>query len=228
MLLSEDRSKQNDDYIIHDNLLPEPFWGDLNSKVYILNGNPGYSPADDYIMKDSTLADPLIEATINTLKQVEPRIYWLEPDRSSRAEEKKEDYHPKGNEERDGYDWWSDVTKPLRDALQGKLPSFCNIEYFPYHSKKIKGIIKNLPSNKYVDWWIGNAIEEGKIIIIVRCASDWLKRIEKIVKEYGLSSKYDKNKIIFGASQNIILSQNNLQHRINIGKDEWENIIKNV
>ena len=220
-LLTNHPELQDDDCIIHDNLLPEPFYGDLNANVYMLSGNPGYSPEDDAIRVDPERRKLLEQLIKGNLTQNNPNVYWLDQNQPVRQACERGIYHPKKDPKRDGYDWWNDVIRELRSACGHQTPNLCNIELFPYHSKKM-GNIKSLdlPSNAYVDWWIKDATRKEKWILIMRCAGDWLRRIPELV-DY----KNKSGKVFVGSSINITLSQNNLKRKIDMEKSEWDELV---
>jgi len=225
-------------YLIQPKISPEPFWGYLeNANVYILSGNPGFGGIEEIIDRKSKFK----EAMMGNLNRKSSRLIWLDSDLRWDTRIKKEEVeekYVKGKKEEyiyhPGFDYWEKKTKELRKAIQKKyqlegniekIPlNICIIELFPYHSKKISGEMnkcaKELPSRLFVDYYIEKAIKEGKWIVIARCKSEWLDRIKKL-KDYKNAS----NRVLVTSSQQMSLTQKNLQKEIDLdstaGKDIW-------
>jgi hypothetical protein len=187
---------------IHNEMLPEPFIGDLGANVYLLNGNPGFSTSDLLLVNDSTFEKQIQD----TLNQVSRSFMWLQKSTSVIYK----DLHS-------GYNWWNRV---MKEVLKKKAhPRICNIEYYPYHSCSIPAGLPYLPSNAYVDCYINDAIAKGKWIIVLRCRDEWLARIPKL---NGYS------KLLFCCSRrNVRVSQNNLcdAKNIKINNSIWNTLI---
>lgn len=198
--IANDKSISNkEEYQIHTDIFPEPFWGNLEkANVYILCGNPGYSKTVEKFKKDERLKQYIIK----NLTQDEPSLIWLEENESKQIKDEDGNPHP-------GYKWWLDATKDLRKyAGSEKSLDICVIEYFPYSSKKMYPAIKGKNasiSNDFVDKWIKDAMDKNKWIVIVRCKTQWLKRIRRL-KNY--------EKLLVGSSQKVYLTRNNLKKLI--------------
>jgi hypothetical protein len=192
-------------YALQLNILPEPFWGDLkNANVYILSGNPGYGKVEQKYNNDPIF----VQATQDNITQNNPHIVWIDPNKPI-DNGGKDVPHP-------GHDYWLKRTRVLREAIalqrncnpeEVKL-NICIIEYFPYHSKKISSAIKtkgkDLPSSKFVNNYIKNAIGE-KWIVIARCKADWINRIPDLDTSKG------NGKVLKTRSQQMYLTPRNLQ-----------------
>ena len=79
--------------------------------------------------------------------------------------------------------------------------------------------LPSLPSNAFVDWYIDDAIDKDKWIIVLRCRDEWLTRIPKL-------SGYSK--LLFCYSRrNVRVSQNNLCDAKNnkINNSIWNSLI---
>ncbi len=212
-------------YCIHDELLPEPFMGDLHSEVYVLNGNPGYSQLDSFYKGDGLL-EQLIKDNLN-LKV--PNLLWLDSAKPIRQKYinnggKWPVYAKSGNKIKDGYEWWNEAAGKLVRLLS-HTPRFCNIEYFPYHTEKKDKImkIKNLPSNAFADWYVRDAIRNEKWIIIVRCFKEWLERIP----ELQVYNQYS-GRVLVGDSARVYLTQHNLKRKTDISRTSWADLINNL
>ena len=187
---------------IHNEMLPEPFIGDLGANVYLLNGNPGLSTSDLSLVNDSTFEKQIQD----TLNQVLKSFMWFQKSTSIIYK----DLHS-------GYNWWNRV---MKEVLKKKAhPRICNIEYYPYHSYSIPAGLPYLPSNTYVDWYINDAIDNGKWIIIMRCEKKWLLRIPRL-KSY-------KNKFVCSSVRNNTISPQNLLNAAGskITSSDWKTLL---
>ena len=149
--------------------LPDPFCGNPLSKVYCLNLNPGrpdQSFSDEEAYKN---------AAIKNLRLEQDTCFWAENIRN------------KGGKQHDGVGWIAKRTKELEGIL-GQHPDIFFIEYFPYHSSKGFEFPERLPSYNFTDALIKKAIEDKKLIIIMRGKKDWLKRIKDLKKYHNLYS----------------------------------------
>ncbi len=144
--------------------MPEPFCGNPDSKVYCLNKNPG---KPDFCFKDD---EAFIKATIKNLQLKSGTCFWAE------------DIRNKCGKLHDGVEWMHKRTKSLKDFLNDYQDIFF-IEYFPYHSTKGFTFPKDIPSYSFSDELIKRAIEENKLIIIMREKTNWIKRLKKSIPD---------------------------------------------
>ena len=160
--------KQNNS--LHLELFPEPFEGNPNAPIYLLGGNPGYDKHDIYWCKGSdTESQSYLQLMRNNIEHKTEHFVFFE----------------RSIQNHKGSKWWN---KRICDDLKNMI---FNIEFFPYHSKKMNGLrdfldqpsAKCLPSNKYVDSLIHNAIKERKVIIITRLEKYWIERISQFYKD---------------------------------------------
>lgn len=188
---------------ICDKLLPEPFSGNPESNVLCLNLNPGVSDGDFCFIGNQTLLD----MTRRTLRGETEYSMWLDE-----------------NSPYPGRKWWTDRTAQLKCAIGGQ-PKMFVLEYFPYHTKKSVNF-PNLPSDFYRNILLDNAIDEGKLVIIMR-GKKWWYDIDAIVhdkdgREITLGEKlrnYD-NILEFNSVQNVCFTKNNIKDP---QKDKHEN-----
>lgn len=231
------QSKKDENYIteheFHLELLPEPFWGDLeNAEVYILSGNPGFGGNEQRI--DGKQA--FIEAMKENLNQYPSRLIWLDSDLKENTKDEKYEkdgeavlYHP-------GFEYWEEKTKELREKAGDDL-NICVIELFPYHSQKISDEMKKcaseLPSREFVNFYIEKAINDGKWIVIARCKSEWLNRIQGTYWKDSKLKKYKKehsDRVLITKGQQMFITSGNLKREIDMdspaGKDTWKDFVK--
>lgn len=135
---------------------PEPYSGDPNSKVICLNLNPGAKDAIFESVPSNMIK--YAKLTEQTLLGKAKGSMW---------------YKLKSHS---GYCWLMDKTRELWKHL-GREPKIFMIEYFPYHTPKGFNFPKRLPSYQFSDCLIREAMENGKIIIIMRHENKWYQRI---------------------------------------------------
>lgn len=172
--------------------LPEPYYGDKNSDVYLLNMNPG-EPDYVFCQKNDKQGDYLryCQAMMNhqpmapgLLFDKERETIVYDPDKNNKVIDSifdnKQNKLFKDKEERKKYPlrphagdvWQREAWRALRDILK-RDPRLFIIEYFPYHSTGGFSFPKDLPSNAYRNYLIRRAIETKKLIVIMRQAKKW-------------------------------------------------------
>ena len=141
--------------------LPEPFSGDMNSNVYCLNMNPG--EPDPSFHNDKNFEKLTQDNLIHKLKSP----MWTQNLKNSFG-----NIHA-------GYSWILSKTRELRidKQLGQNPPNIFFIDFFPYHSKHGFSFPKNLPSDSYRDYLVRKAMEDEKIIIIMRQKKRWFNAI---------------------------------------------------
>ena len=121
-----------------------------------------------------------------------------------------------------------DITDYIHDVIGNAAAgvnqsNFCKIvapviqyvsydECFPYHTKHKMAF--DLPSDKYVDDFIYRAMEEEKVIVLMRSRREWFARI-KGLENYS-------NLILLNSCQNVSLSPGNMT------KSDWEKLVKTL
>ena len=152
---------------IETRTLPEPFHGNPDASVYILSVNPLANDIDlNYVSSHAyqkEIKDELLH--INT------DFLWLRTPET--IVDRNGNPYP-------GYKYWKDRTKQLR-AIKA-MPDFFCVEAFPYHTLHVNDFksIGTLPSDQYTNEMIENAIDSGKLIILMRCKSYWLGRVPRL------------------------------------------------
>ena len=174
---------------IEKRTLPEPFHGNPDASVYILNGNP---LANDNDLRYIT--SPQYEKEIkDELLHLNTDFLWLRT-RETIVEPNGVPYP--------GYKYWKDRTKQLR-AVKAMPNLFC-IEAFPYHTRHTNDFkaIGTLPSDQYTNEMIEDAINSGKLIVLMRCKSHWLNRVPQI-KTYENVFELNSNQSVYLTSGNM-------------------------
>lgn len=193
------KGKQND---LRLDCLPEPFVGDPDANVYLLNGNPGFDSIELKFANDSayqTLVQNSLSHRIASISG-DPFIYF----NNLALSKNPSIFHS-------GCDWWQKRTNKFRQDIKkaNKGPKIFDIEFIPYHSDNLTQISRylsatgNLPySANYSNYLIQKAIDEEKTIIIMRMKKEWLKRIPNLAN--------CKNLYYLSSRQNVCITQNNL------------------
>lgn len=138
--------------------LPDPYSGNVNSKVYCLNKNPGVP--DKCFIGDVDFE----KATKENLELKQTTCFWAENIKN------------KCGKVHDGIEWLKKRTRKLETILN-RRPNLFFVEYFPYHSSSGFDFPCNLPSYTFTDNLIAQAMKEDKMIIIMREKGKWIKRI---------------------------------------------------
>lgn len=141
--------------------LPDPYSGNKDCKVYCLNMNPGEPDPCFYMNKKFE------EMTQKNLRHDVKDCFWSEG------------LTGLCGKRHSGIDWMEKKMTGLTKVL-GRRPNVFFIEYFPYHSKKGFTFPKNLPSYEYSNELIREAINQDKLIIIMRSKTLWEKRIPEL------------------------------------------------
>ncbi len=177
--------KLNARYHLHLEILPEPYTGNPEAKIILLNLNPGFYESnarfltgDDYFQKTS-------RANLAHTCQ-EYSFYLLDP----------------GNSRSPGHDWYRKKFRHLIDqfGIKKVAREICVIEYFPYHSEKF-GCMTRIPSQAYSFYLVQESMRRNAIIIQMRSKRVWQEAVP------GLRSYH--NYYVLINPQNPAISQNN-------------------
>lgn len=186
-------------FILQTQILPEPFVGNKESPVYVLNLNPGYDTQDDHWHSKPDFHLALRNNLAH--KEAEYPFYFLDP----------------AFQDSPGSRWWNAKCKWLINEFGGPFISrnvFC-VELFPYHSKNYKpmptAISKNalVPSSDYSAYLVKQAILDNKAIIVTRAFSAWCRQVPELA--------HYKNLFRIRNPQNVTLSPGNI--------DEYQKIV---
>jgi hypothetical protein len=142
-------------------IFPEPFLGDPNAPIILLNLNPGFSKEDlRWHSKDDFQNSSL--CNLNHGKTEYP-FYLLNPRYS----------------ESPGHQWWE---RRLRIVIKEfGLETVANrmlcVELFPYHSEQFKHGELSVPSQQYGYHLVSRALERKAIVVMMRSKRLWLKAV---------------------------------------------------
>jgi hypothetical protein len=183
----------SDKFLIQTQLLPEPFFGNVDAPVYALCLNPGFSPGDQRWHKNASFASAIRLSHTHELSNF-PH-YYLNPD----------------FRESPGSGWWHRKCRWLIEDCGVEVVSrnlFC-AEFFPYHSRKYKKFPRTISDNglpdssQYTAHLIREAIQKRKLIIQMRAAKQWASLIPEL-------NRYERI-VYLNNSQNVALSPGNLE-----------------
>ena len=178
--------------------MPDPFSGNPKSKVYCLNMNPG---RPDCCFKDD---EAFLAATIKNLHLKSESCFWAEGIKNQCGK-----VH-------DGVEWLRKRTKKLEELLESH-PEIFFVEYFPYHSNKGFAFPKHLPSYDFSDALIKQAVEDKKLIIIMRGKANWIKRLKNIIPDI---EDYE-NLYTLKCAQSGYLTQNDIVRKDKNGDEHY-------
>ena len=210
----EKQLDKQEKYKLHLKLLPEPFIGDPDAPVYLLNLNPGFDKND--LIKDMKRKEYIdcIRENHKMQKSREYPFYFLNPKLAGTG----------------GSQWWKEGRQIKRkDGKKGKIPPrlgqllikydakflskniFC-VEYFPYHSKSYSKKMKVKSQDYNIDL-IKKAIKDKKIFIIMRKEKELYLLIPEL-------EKHRANGMVFSCSS----KSNPCITEKNIGSDGFKKI----
>ena len=189
--------------LIEKRTLPEPYHGDPDASVYILNGNPLAGETDINYITEPVYEKEIIEE----LMHINTEFLWL---RNNEAI-----VDPNGVPY-PAYDYWKKRTRELRMAKS--RPSLFCIEAFPYHtlhSNDFQSVV-SLPSDAYTNEMILDAINSDKYIVLMRCPGYWFNRVGRLKEYHRL--------ITLNSNQNVYLTRKNMSNSLPTQSD-WNSFI---
>ena len=178
-------TKVSDSHKIRYDLLPEPYLGNPEAPVILLNLNPGFSELDIPFYEQDRILE-MWEKNISHEPQPYP-FYLLDPT----------------IEEESGPRWWA---KKLREPIElssrkAVANTFCCVEYFPYHSKQFRPLKQILYSQQYSFSLVAKAIERNGQIILMRGEKYWVEAVPELSGH--------ENLFRLKSTQNVSISRNN-------------------
>lgn len=150
---------------IHVELIPEPFSGNPNAKIVILQLNPGYDPGDHRFHSSNSVFRASLRHNLEHAEQEYP-FHLLNPKFSAAP----------------GYQYWEQKLRHLIETYGLKRIAnevFC-VQFFPYHSKEYKGIGRILESQRYNFHLVRRAIKNRAVIILMRSKDRWLREVPEL------------------------------------------------
>jgi hypothetical protein len=164
----------DDRYRLRVDALPEPYLGNPDAPVVLLNHNPGFTEGEDALHH----LDGYFRAVGLANLRHEPLplpFYFLDPTKRS-----------------PGHDWWQKRLGSLIELYGPRVVAnnvFC-VEYFPYHSKRFGARAPSVPSQEYSFELVRRAVERAATIIVMRSEDLWLRAVPALrdVTYYKLNS----------------------------------------
>ena len=160
-------------YLIHANLIPEPFFGPFEAPVVVLLLNPGVSEQDAQAHADPALRERLLA----NLRRGAPE------------ESQQPHVHLAADISYPGADWWGDAVNRLtREVIDGRrltreriAARLLAVQFFPYHSQKFDHGLLRLPSQAFGFALVRRAIARNALIIM-RGAKYWLGAVPELAR----------------------------------------------
>lgn len=148
---------------IHWEIVPEPYLGDPNAPVVLLNLNPGFVESDQVVHTDNVFNGAAIE-NLEHRRAVFP-LYLLDPSLP----------------ESPGRSWW---TKKLRALIAATdLEAVANrvfvVEIHGYHSKRFSPRLK-VPSQQYSRELLISALNRRAELVVMRGVRHWLDLVPEL------------------------------------------------
>jgi hypothetical protein len=173
-------------YQIHLEILPEPYTGNPDANIILLNLNPGFYDRNEKFVLGDAYFQKTSRANLAYAWQEYP-FYLLDP----------------GNSRSPGYEWYRKKFRRLIDqfGLKKVAKEICVIEYFPYHSEKKIGRRFRIPSQAYSFYLVQEAMRRNALIILMRSRKEWQEAVP------GLKSYH--NYYVLINPRNPAISQNN-------------------
>ena len=185
-LIDFENRRLSHDTIIQHHILPEPYIGDPNAPIILLNLNPGYAD-EDVAFYNQKHVRILWEKNIHHSPMDYP-FWFLDPSLDVKI---------------GGARWWQTKLKePIKTAgLQKVANTVCCIEWFPYHSRKFARLNKIIDSQNYSFYLVQKAISQKAIVVVMRSEKLWFESIQEL-RSY-------KHVYRLNSPQNVAISRKN-------------------
>lgn len=212
--------------------LPSPYSGSPDANVYCLNMNPG--EPDSHFDKWPLTANVYTSQSLENLKHNVQDAFWTDDmvaDQQGNVSLDNDVFNSLLGDKNTvpgfyihgGARWQRLKTKELWQSRGGQKPNIFFLEYFPYHSKHGFDFPDYLPSYDYRNALLEFAMDEDKLIIIMRSENKWydINGVGKRLKDY-------KKKILLRNCQGGWLSRGNMIQFVPDNKNDiltWKDII---
>lgn len=162
----------DENLVIHSQVLPEPFVGHPDARLYVLGLNPGYSDDDDVWHTQTEFRTALLRNLLHGASDYP--FYFLNPELAQAP----------------GSKWWTQRTRWLAEAVGTELlcDSLCCVELFPYHSRNYRPMPKRIsanglvPSSDYSVHLVRSAMNAGKLIVMMRGMRVWEQALPELAQ----------------------------------------------
>jgi hypothetical protein len=141
-------------------LMPEPFGGNRQAKLVLLNRNPGLSPGDFRVHRDYHRYVAALRANLGSAPGGHRGVALLPEFKET----------PAGR-------WCRErCFKALIDrshAPEDLTRKILSVEFHGYHSERWRPIGFTLPSQHYAFWLVQQAMARGATVVVMRGRRDW-------------------------------------------------------
>lgn len=155
------RYPQGHKHHIYLNAYPEPYIGDPNAPILLLNRNPGYGDHDPRARAHPTLEEIYRQNLLHG--QSDYPFYPIGPTYAQ---------HHKSTWWRQSLRHWIDLYGARRVAR-----AFFCVESMPYHSTSYRSLSEALPSHRYALSLVVAKIKAGALLIVMRGYTDWSRAV---------------------------------------------------
>jgi len=140
-------------------VMPEPFVGNPEAPIWLLNLNPGFDEGD------LTHGDDIREQQ-RTALTLEADHFWL--------------LNPK-NDHIPGYHWWTKRTRKLAEevGLRNVTTGLFCVELFPYHSQSFLPGAK-VPSQDFTFEVVRSGVRKKKTFLVMRSEKVWRQAVPEL------------------------------------------------
>lgn len=171
----------NAKYRLDTRLMPEPFGGNRQAKLVLLNRNPGLSSGDPRVHHDNQRYVAALRANLASAPDGHHCVGLLPEFKTT----------PAGQ-------WCRErCFKALINhshAPEGLARKILSVEFHGYHSEQWRPIGFTLPSQHYSFWLVQQAMTRGATVVIMRGQRDWevsvpgLRDYERLVVPHSFRS----------------------------------------
>jgi hypothetical protein len=170
---------------IHTDVLPEPYLGNKDAPIVLLNLNPGFQESDLLAYEDPYALDAWRKNILH--EPLAYPFYFLDPQFSHAG----------------GARWWKQKLKePIQIAgMQAVANTIFCIEYFPYHSRKYKPLPSLVASQQYSFDLANQAVDRNAVIVLMRGKRRWDHAVPRLI---GYPRLFTLN-----SRQNVAISRRN-------------------
>jgi hypothetical protein len=178
--------KHREDWKLHLEVFPEPYSGNPQAKIILLNLNPGYYRRNREFGNGTADFRRLWRANL-THEQQEYPFYHLDPRLKGSPGEVY--YRPK-------------FRQPIEEFGEKRTAEeFFVVEYFPYTTKRGIGSIHCIPSQEYGFYLVREAMRRNALIIQMRSKRVWQETLPELMSY--------NNYYVLRNPQNPAISHNN-------------------
>jgi len=180
------KTKADSDYYIHTDVVPEPFFGNIEAPLVVLLLNPGFCECDCV-----SHAKPSFRARLFLAIQSGSRPH----------------FHLDAGAEGPGMNWWERRAGKLIEDLGREFvaANMLAVQFFPYKSKRFSHGCLRVPSQAYSFALVEKAIKRSAFIICARSKRLWMDAVPSLA-QYEHAGRFAELK----NPRNVYISRRNL------------------